>query len=200
MIIFLLFILFSLYAMPGIDASNLSTSITIGGHSTDNATYFMFKWAPLFEGYLTSAVGSQMQPPITFNLIPVGYTASTGALDLFMAGELDLVCERPFHALLFERGPCSKVGQTRVICVCFLSRIFALPPYSPPPSPHLLRFDPPSPSPRRLPPAAPSSPPSPLPAHCMCRTRSTAASRPRSARRRRWRTTTLISPRRSTRP
>jgi hypothetical protein len=93
---------FSEFARPAnSQSSNLTQQVLIGGRSPDSPNLFLEKWAPLFEGYLTSSVGSQFQPPIVFKLVPVGYTPSTEAADMLKDGKLDFICKP--HATCLER-------------------------------------------------------------------------------------------------
>ena len=93
------FILAGLSSLPSLNFQSAplqSTLIVIGGRSNaDNASNFISKWAPLFEDYLTNSIGPQIQPPVAFKLIPIGYSPETGALEMFLAGKVDLVCKYP---------------------------------------------------------------------------------------------------------
>ena len=64
----------------------------IGGWTTDAPDIFLFKFRPLFEAYLNEMVGSVMQPPVEFSLIPAEYTEEDSFENLSSFGMLDFAC------------------------------------------------------------------------------------------------------------
>jgi hypothetical protein len=66
---------------------------TIGGWTSDPESSFLSKWEPIFGTYLSNAVGSLYDPPITFELIAADYSPEASFDALIAAGAIDFVCE-----------------------------------------------------------------------------------------------------------
>ncbi len=87
-------VIISVFLFPGILAQPLAVqNITIGGWIPDSPANFLMKFRPLFEDYLNNVVGTYLDPPAQFSLIPAEYTAETSFENLLSAGRLDFMCK-----------------------------------------------------------------------------------------------------------
>lgn len=80
-------------------SASAGKTYTIGVGITGDVASFLAQWKPLLVDYLTSKVGSQYDPPISFEVIPVDYDLDSSTSVLIPKGVLDFVCE--FMLLVF---------------------------------------------------------------------------------------------------
>ena len=79
-------------------ASSLSSlpkqNYTIGGWITGTPAVLMQLWNPIFGDYLTNVVGTQYDPPVTFDFFPIDYTEATRLETLIQKDvDIDFLCE-----------------------------------------------------------------------------------------------------------
>ena len=75
----------------GYGAQIKNHKIVIGGWVVDGPEILSNRYSLLFETYLTEVVGSTMEPPVEFILVPIDYTEGT-SLERNL-NSLDMMCE-----------------------------------------------------------------------------------------------------------
>mmetsp|Transcript_16980 Transcript_16980/g.46489 ORF Transcript_16980/g.46489 Transcript_16980/m.46489 type:complete len:142 (+) Transcript_16980:24-449(+) len=78
------------------------STYVIGGFSSEPPSIFLQKWRPLFEEYLTETVGNSYSPNVSFELIPVDYTASSAAKLVTSKGLIDFIYTHPIQLVCLE--------------------------------------------------------------------------------------------------
>ena len=73
--------------------TSLKQQYVVGGWIPGTADLLIQKWAPVLQNYLTETVGLAYDPPISFKLIPVDYSAEKLSVDLIKSGQVDFVCK-----------------------------------------------------------------------------------------------------------
>ncbi len=68
------------------------TEYTIGGWTPGDESTFLRLWGPIFEEYLTTAVGAMYEPPATFKLVAADFGEQQSFSKLFSEDQLDFVC------------------------------------------------------------------------------------------------------------
>ena len=69
------------------------TVFTIGGWMAADESTFLQLWRPIFEQYLTTAVGTLYDPPVSFSLVPADFKEQQSFLKMIAEGLLDFVCK-----------------------------------------------------------------------------------------------------------
>jgi hypothetical protein len=81
--------------------SSSKQTYTIGGwNQRGDSEKFLREWTPLLSDYLSAAVGSLYNPPISFQLIPIDWDENETAEVLISQDKLDFICE------LFDHPSC----------------------------------------------------------------------------------------------
>ena len=71
------------------------TVYTIGGWAVGDESNFLKKWRPIFEQYLTTAVGEMYDPPVAsaFSLVAADFQEKQSFTNMISDGLLDFICK-----------------------------------------------------------------------------------------------------------
>ena len=73
----------------------------IGAYLSEDQSQLLRDWKPILSDYLSHTVGSNYQPPIGFDLVPIDYTVNTTSVQMADNGQLDFICDSmPFFVFL----------------------------------------------------------------------------------------------------
>ena len=75
---------------------------TIGGWMAGDESTFLRLWRPIFEQYLTTAVGALYEPPVSFSLVAADFQEQQRFASMIADELLDFVCKL-FRTYSFEK-------------------------------------------------------------------------------------------------
>ena len=76
---------------------------------------FLKTWKPIFEQYLTTAVGSLYEPPVTFSLVAADFKEEQSFARMITDGLLDFICKFDVTYSLEPWNDLCVLGQTHLL-------------------------------------------------------------------------------------